>query len=73
MSFPDLNPVSLKKRISTYVTAFFLLSIMFVCGFVTVYKNCYNSMNEEPMTVFDVSTANGKTEVTILNRIYHLN
>ena len=73
MRFPDLNPVSLKKRITAYITADFLLTLMFVHGFVTVYKNCYNSMNEEPMTVVSVTTVNGRTEVTVLNKPYHLN
>ncbi len=66
----NLNPTHPKKRAAVCIAAFFILAAMFAYGYVTVYRNCYNSMNETPMTVFDVTRHNGKTVVTLLNEVY---
>ena len=44
-----------------------LLLIGFICGLSTVNVNCYNSMNAEPMILFEVN----EDSVIIMNRSFN--
>ncbi|MGN0552226.1 MAG: hypothetical protein ACI4I1_02505 [Oscillospiraceae bacterium] len=43
-----------------------LLLIGFICGMSVVNVNCYNSMNAEPMILFEV----GEDSIIIMNRSF---
>lgn len=62
----------IKSRIIAYSLIITAMSIAFVWGFITVYKNCYNSMHAEPMVVFSIRSENDRTEVIFLNKKYRL-
>lgn len=62
----------IRARIIAYSLIITGISITFLWGFITVYKNCYNSMHAEPMVVFSISSENNSTEVIFLNKKYRL-
>lgn len=62
----------IRSRIIAYSLIITAMSTAFVWGFITVYKNCYNSMHAEPMVVFSISSENNSTEVILLNKKYRL-
>lgn len=61
-----------RSRMIAYSLIITAMSIAFVWGFITVYKNCYNSMHSEPMVVFSVSAEGNHTEIIFLNKKYRL-
>lgn len=63
----NLSKEERRKRIAAYFLSAVLLSGMFTYGFVTVYRNCYNSMNAEPMTVFRFYQTDSGISLVILN------
>lgn len=63
----NLSKEERRKRRVAYFLSAVLLSGMFTYGFVTVYRNCYNSMNAEPMTVFRFYQTGSGISLVILN------
>lgn len=63
----NLSKEERRKRRTAYFLSAVLLSGMFTYGFVTVYRNCYNSMNAEPMTVFRFYQTDSGISLVILN------
>ena len=63
----NLSKEERRKRRAAYFLSVVLLSGMFTYGFVTVYRNCYNSMNSEPMTVFRFYQTDSGISLVILN------
>lgn len=63
----NLSKEERRKRRAAYFLSAVLLSGMFTYGFVTVYRNCYNSMNAEPMTVFRFYQTYSGISLVILN------
>ncbi len=63
----NLSKEERRKRRAAYFLSAVLLSGMFTYGFVTVYRNCYNSMNAEPMTVFRFYQTDSGISLVILN------
>lgn len=63
----NLSKEERRKRRTAYFLSAVLLSVMFTYGFVTVYRNCYNSMNAEPMTVFRFYQTDSGISLVILN------
>ena len=72
ISHISMTREQIKSRIIVYSLIITAMSIAFMWGFITVYKNCYNSMHAEPMVVFSVSYENNSTEVILLNKKYRL-
>lgn len=68
----DMTREQIRSRIIAYSLIITAMSIAFMWGFITVYKNCYNSMHAEPMVVFSISSENNSTEVIFLNKKYRL-
>lgn len=63
----NLSKEERRKRRAAYFLSAVLLSGMFTYGFVTVYRNCYNSMNAKPMTVFRFYQTDSGISLVILN------
>lgn len=42
------------RRWACYTATAFLLTVIFVAGFITVYVNSYNVMHTEPIHVFEI-------------------
>lgn len=55
-----------KIKISRTFTVFYCVILLmgFICGLTAVNVNCYNSMNAEPMIIFEVN----EDSVIIMNR-----
>ncbi|MGN1134638.1 MAG: hypothetical protein ACI4SF_00270 [Oscillospiraceae bacterium] len=58
-----------KIKISRGFTVFYciLLLMGFICGMSAVNVNCYNSMNAEPMIIFELN----EDSVIIMNRSFN--
>lgn len=66
------NPEKRSARVLLWITAAIVFPAMLLAGYVTVTKNCYNAMNETPMTVFSVAkTDTGETAVVFLNKVIY--
>lgn len=58
----------IRRFIVTLLTL--ILILMFIAGFVIVYKNSYNMMNDTPMVVFSFYKSDNGISVIILNHRY---
>ena len=64
-----LNPQGRCARIVLCLVVMTGLMLFLLFGYVTVTKNCYNAMNEVPITVFAVTeTDSGEKSVVFLNK-----
>ncbi len=58
------------RRQIIYAVSCIILSVTFLWGFLTVYVNCYNIMNAEPMTVLDFYRSEEGFSATVLGKDY---
>ncbi len=61
-----------QHRILTEVLSLIILLSVFLYGYITVYKNSYNVMNNEPMTVFGVDRNDGGYTITVMNNEFEI-
>ena len=61
-----------QHRILTEVLSLIILLSVFLYGYITVYKNSYNVMNNEPMTVFGVDRNDGGYTITVMNNEFKI-
>lgn len=63
-----LNPQGKRARLILCLAAAVIFPAALLWGYVTVTKNCYNAMNEIPMTVFAVTESDsGEKSLIFLN------
>jgi hypothetical protein len=62
-----INKKKRQHRAAVLILSIIILLLVFIWGYITVYKNSYNMMNSKPMVVFDVNKTNDGLSVTILN------
>ena len=60
----------IRRRIIMW-TEFVLLSVLLVTGCCIAWKNSYNLMNSEPMTVFSAEESGGKVHIVIMNNDFY--
>lgn len=60
------------RRRAVYVMSALVLTVMFVYGYVTVYKNSYRIMNGKPMEVWGFYQSESGISVVIMNKRYEL-
>ncbi len=61
-----------QRRILIEVLSLIILLSVFLYGYITVYKNSYNVMNNEPMTVFSVDTNDDGYTITVMNNKFEI-
>lgn len=67
------NPQKKSTRAVLWLTATIIFPLILAIGYITVTKNCYNAMNDIPMTVFASSeNERGETVLVVLNKEYVL-
>ena len=60
----------IRRRIIMW-TEFVLLSVLLVTGCCIAWKNSYDLMNSEPMTVFSAEECGGKVHIVIMNNDFY--
>ena len=60
----------IRRRIIMW-TEFVLLSVLLVTGCCIAWKNSYDLMNSEPMTVFSAEESGGKVHIVIMNNDFY--
>ncbi|MBQ8825568.1 MAG: hypothetical protein IJ007_00560 [Oscillospiraceae bacterium] len=67
----ELNPQGRRTRAVLWLTAAVIFPSLLAAGYITVTKNCYNAMNERPITVFAAAeNDSGETVLIFLNNEY---